>query len=107
MISFIKFYLNEPLPIIQIQTRTLPVNISDGIGKEVIMKVSTPVINNNNTFYTDSNGLEMMQRILNYRPSFQVNLSEIISGNYYPVYSAISIQDVNSKLKMTYKISFL
>ena len=63
-------------------------------GKEVIMKISTG-IQSDKTFYTDSNGREMMKRVYNKRgpsyPPLQVN--EPIAGNYYPVNSMISIDD--------------
>ena len=41
----------------------------------------------------------MQQRILNYRPSFNFSSFEQVSGNYYPINTAIAIQD--SKLQMT------
>lgn len=52
-------------------------------------------------FYTDSNGLEMVERILNHRDTYTVNLTEPIAGNYFPVYSAIYIEDPNSHQRMT------
>ncbi len=55
-------------------------------------------LDNNNTFYTDSNGLEMQQRILNYRPSFNFSSFEQTSGNYYPVNSAIAVVDEKAQL---------
>ena len=58
---------------------------------------------NDNTFYTDSNGLNMQKRVLNYRPTW--NISENyqdsntnISANYYPVTSAIALVDTNHKV---------
>ena len=43
-------------------------------------------------FYTDSNGLEMQKRNTK---------SDTIAGNFYPVGSAIYIEDPNTKLRMT------
>ena len=58
---------------------------------------------NNKTFYTDSNGLEMQKRILNYRPTWNIEENyknethiENITANFYPVTSAISMKDINS-----------
>lgn len=70
-------------------------------GMEVTVNFVSLDINNNNTFYTDSNGLEMQERILNYRPSFDYSSFETISGNYVPVNSAIAIVDPVTQLQMT------
>eukprot|EP00803_Ostreobium_quekettii_P003064 evm.model.scf_2855.2 EVM.evm.TU.scf_2855.2 scf_2855:6459-8487(+) len=40
------------------------------------------------TFYTDSNGREMLQRIKNVRQGFNYSVNEPVSGNYYPVTAA-------------------
>lgn len=74
---------------------------NDNQGREVTINWKASEIHNNNTFYTDSNGLEMQKRTLNYRPTFNFSSFEEVSGNYYPVISAISIVDENSKLQMT------
>ncbi len=55
-----------------------------------------PDINNAGVFYTDSNGLEMQKRVLNYRPTWDLTLKSgglNITANYYPVQTAIAIQD--------------
>lgn len=58
---------------------------------------------NDKTFYTDSNGLEMQKRILNYRPTWNIednyvddSQKEDITANYYPITSAISMKDKGS-----------
>ena len=58
---------------------------------------------NNGTFYTDANGLEMQKRKLNYRPTWDldIDLSEgsptaNTAANYYPITSAISMKDLAS-----------
>lgn len=58
-------------------------------------------MNNDNTFYTDSNGLEMQKRILNYRPTWDLITEEAVSANYYPVNQAIAIRDSDSSLQLT------
>lgn len=48
------------------------------------------------TLYTDSNGLGMQERVLNYRPSYDITIKDgglNITANYYPVVSAIAIRD--------------
>lgn len=64
----------------------------DGIGKEVISRFVTP-LESNGTFYTDSNGRQMLKRVRNYRPTWNLLLLEEVAGNYYPVTSKISIKD--------------
>ncbi len=70
-----------------------PIPISDGIGKEIISKYSTDITNTQDTFYTDSNGRQMMKRVRNYRPTWALNVTEPVAGNYYPVNSRMYIKD--------------
>ena len=60
---------------------------------EVVMRIGSQSIKNNQTFYTDSMGLEMQKRVLNYRPTWDLELIEPVAGNYYPVNSMIEIHD--------------
>jgi len=82
-----------------VDLNSLP-NVDDRIeGYEVIAEFALDGFKNNKTFYTDSNGLEMQERVLNYRPTWDfknTNLkdaNENITGNYYPVNSAVSMYD--------------
>ncbi|KAJ8675630.1 hypothetical protein QAD02_011416 [Eretmocerus hayati] len=77
-----------------------PIPIQDKIGKEIVTKYSSN-IKNNGEFYTDSNGREMLKRKLNYRPTWDLTLSETISGNYYPVTAKISIENQSDKLRLS------
>lgn len=54
----------------------------------------------NGVFYTDSNGREMLERKLNYRPTWDVDIQEPIAGNYYPVTSKISIKDGTKRVSV-------
>ena len=56
---------------------------------------------NNQTFYTDSNGLEEQVRILNYRPTWPLVVNQPVAGNYYPVNSHIGFIDQSSQRKVT------
>lgn len=69
-----------------------------GTGSEVTVNFLSFDIDNNNTFYTDSNGLEMQERILNYRPTWDWKGTQNISGNYYPVQTAMVIRDTQKNL---------
>jgi hypothetical protein len=76
-------------------------------GWEVVAQFQVEDFINNGTFYTDSNGLEMQKRILNYRPTWDlVNTNykdslENVTANYFPVQSAISMKDINSERMFT------
>ena len=55
-------------------------------GKEVTVNWKSLEIDNNSTFFTDSNALEMQKRILNKRPTWDsLETHENISSNYYPI----------------------
>lgn len=84
----------------EIETRIDSIPISDKVGKEVTLNFATN-FNNNNTFYTDSNGLEEQTRVLNYRPTWPLVVNEPTSGNYYPVNSHIGFKDIDSGRKLT------
>ena len=48
--------------------------IDDKIGKEVTLNFATNVMNHD-TFYTDSNGLEEQKRVLNFRPTWKLDVN--------------------------------
>jgi len=71
-------------------------------GYEVIAKWHVENFENNQTFYTDANGLEMQKRILNYRPTWDIqenynDSNENITANFYPIQQAISMKTVDEK----------
>lgn len=72
------------------------VPVADRIGKEITVNFYVEEIDNDKTFYTDSNGLEMQLRELNYRPmwKFVASSHHNVSVNYYPVTSAIVIREL-------------
>ena len=65
------------------------------IGHEVTVNFLAPEIDNTGVFYTDANGLAMQKQVLNYRPTWDLDLTanQNITANYYPVGSAIAIRD--------------
>jgi len=71
---------------------------SNDQGLEVTVNFLSLDIDNKDTFYTDSNALEMQKRVLNFRPTWTFSTSEKSSGNYYPINSAIAIVDEDKKL---------
>lgn len=90
--QIIKVYKNDP-SYIQFDWVVGPIDFSDG-GKEVISRFTTPLLNNG-TFFTDSNGREMLKRVRNFRPDYEYTNEQPVSGNYYPITSKITInQDI-------------
>ncbi|CAL1684554.1 unnamed protein product [Lasius platythorax] len=77
-----------------------PIPAKDKVGKEIVTRYSSN-LKTDNVFYTDSNGREMLKRVRNYRPTWDLELKEPISGNYYPVTSKISIKDEEKQLKLS------
>ncbi|XP_045462132.1 lysosomal alpha-mannosidase isoform X1 [Harmonia axyridis] len=69
-----------------------PLPSEDTFGKEVINRFQTD-LSTNATFYTDSNGREILKRVRNFRPTWKLDLEEPVSGNYYPVTSKILMRD--------------
>lgn len=77
-----------------------PIDIDDGIGKEVILLFSSD-LKSDSKFYTDSNGREILERKRDLRPTWKFNQSEKVSGNYYPVNSRIFLRDTIGKKQIT------
>ena len=75
-------------------------NFRDKIGKEIVTRYYSN-LNSSGEFYTDSNGREMLKRKRDYRPTWNVELEEQVSGNYYPITSKISLKDEESQLKLS------
>lgn len=44
------------------------------------------------TFYTDSNGREYLKRVRDFRPTWNLTVTEPVSGNYYPLTVGAYIQ---------------
>ena len=53
----------------------------------------TTDLNTKGTFYTDSNGRQMVKRIRDKRPTWNLNVTEPVAGNYYPINSRMYIKD--------------
>ena len=71
-------------------------------GKEVIVKYASS-IKSSGTFYTDSNGRELVKRQYNARgPSYPpLVINEPVAGNYYPVNNMIAIEDSTADVALT------
>ncbi|KAL4362664.1 hypothetical protein GQ457_04G014770 [Hibiscus cannabinus] len=76
-----------------------PIPIDDGIGKEVVTRISAPM-KTNKTFYTDSNGRDFLKRIRDYRKDWTLDVNEPVAGNYYPINLGIYMKDDNKELSL-------
>ncbi|KAH8282961.1 hypothetical protein KR054_011171, partial [Drosophila jambulina] len=76
-----------------------PIPADDKVGKEIVTRF-TSEISSNGKFYTDSNGREMLERERDAREDFHPDMSEDISGNYYPVTAQISLQDDEKRITL-------
>lgn len=74
-----------------------PIPVEDKIGKEIISRFETD-IKSNGVFYTDSNGRELLKRQRDHRETWDLELLEKISGNYYPITAKIAIEDEETRL---------
>jgi lysosomal alpha-mannosidase len=76
-----------------------PIPIDDNTGKEISSRFYTNM-KTNGIFYTDSNGREMLKRLRNHRPTWNVDLKEEIAGNYYPINTKVAIEDEEVRLSV-------
>ena len=74
-----------------------PIPVNDGIGKEIVFRIGTN-IDNKGVFFTDSNGREFMKRMRSSRSTWNFKEFQPVAGNYYPVNSAIYMEDCNTSL---------
>lgn len=77
---------------VEIEWTVGPIPVGDGIGKEIVSRVTTQ-IPSGGRFYTDSNGRQTLLRRRNFRPTWTLNVSEPVAGNYYPINSHIYVTD--------------
>ena len=50
--------------------------------------------------YTDSNGREMLERRKDLRPTWKLNQSEPVAGNYYPINTRMYIRDLQHQFTL-------
>ncbi|CAN0562218.1 unnamed protein product, partial [Ectocarpus sp. 12 AP-2014] len=62
-------------------------------GKEVISRFWAPSLASKGTFYTDSNGREFQRRVRNERPTWDLDVTQPVAGNYYPATAAVFLRD--------------
>ncbi|KAH8419560.1 hypothetical protein KR222_006062 [Zaprionus bogoriensis] len=74
-----------------------PIPNNDDTGREIVTRFKSGVASKG-TFYTDSNGREMLKRQRFEREYFSPDMTEPVSGNYYPVTARIAVQDDNKRV---------
>ncbi|CAG2111159.1 unnamed protein product, partial [Medioppia subpectinata] len=77
-----------------------PISVADMWGKEVVFRWQTN-LTTGGVFYTDSNGRQTMRRRRDYRPTYNLTITQPVSGNYYPVTNWIAIRDEKAGLQLT------
>lgn len=84
--------LNSGASAVESEFTVGPIPFHDGLGREVVSRWDTDLASQA-TWYTDSNGRDMMERIRNHRFSWEYNNTEPVAGNFVPVNSAIYLRD--------------
>jgi lysosomal alpha-mannosidase len=92
--------LHHSKPFLEIEYTLGTIDVGDGIGKEVIVKIVSD-LDSKTDFFTDANGREVEHRTLNFRPDWPLQVTQAVSGNYYPVNTRIFIQDQNQDEQLT------
>uniref|UniRef100_A0A0D9XHR0 Alpha-mannosidase n=1 Tax=Leersia perrieri TaxID=77586 RepID=A0A0D9XHR0_9ORYZ len=76
-----------------------PIPVDDGIGKEVVTRLTANMVTNS-TFYTDSNGRDFLKRVRNHRDDWDLQVTQPVAGNYYPVNQGIYVADGKYELSV-------
>jgi lysosomal alpha-mannosidase len=92
----VRLYADQPF--LEFEYTIGPIDISDNRGKEVITRYATRGFSTDSTWYTDSQGQEMQKRRYNYRPTWPLNVTEPVAGNYYPMNSAAFLRSGNAQI---------
>jgi len=93
----VSLYGSDPQVVFTYNVGSIP--IDDQIGKEVISRFESNV-DSFDAFYTDSNGREVLQRVKDYRPTWNYQVYEPVAGNYYPVNGVAYIKDSNRQISI-------
>ncbi|CAF4113363.1 unnamed protein product [Rotaria magnacalcarata] len=89
--------LFQGAPTVEVEWTVGPIPIDDDVGKEIVVRYDTD-IESASKYYTDANGRQVLERIRDYRPTWNYSVVENVSGNYYPINSRIWIKDGTRQL---------
>jgi len=70
-------------------------------GNELTINWHLEDFDNQGIFYTDSNSLEMIKRITDFRYSYTLQTTQKVVSNFYPVDSAIMAEDTTKSIQAT------
>ncbi|XP_058121282.1 lysosomal alpha-mannosidase-like [Anopheles ziemanni] len=76
-----------------------PIPIDDGTGKEIVSRFESDIASEG-VFWTDSNGREMLRRVRNKRETWELDLLEPVSGNYYPITAKLALEDDHFRMSL-------
>ncbi|KAJ0974238.1 hypothetical protein J5N97_016203 [Dioscorea zingiberensis] len=76
-----------------------PIPTDDGVGKEVITRLTANMATNK-IFYTDSNGRDFLKRVRDYREDWNLQVTQPVAGNYYPINLGMYLEDGKSELSV-------
>ncbi|KAJ1253946.1 hypothetical protein BS78_K147300 [Paspalum vaginatum] len=84
---------------VEVEYTVGPIPVDDDVGKEIITRLTANMVTNR-TFYTDSNGRDFLKRIRNYREDWDLQVTQPVAGNYYPVNLGVYIADGKYELSV-------
>ncbi|KAM7509321.1 hypothetical protein LguiA_019774 [Lonicera macranthoides] len=84
---------------VEVEFNIGPIPVDDGFGKEIATQIKTN-LKTNKTFYTDSNGRDFIKRVRDYREDWDLQVTEPIAGNYYPINLGIYVEDETTELSV-------
>nr|CCA13903.1 lysosomal alphamannosidase putative [Albugo laibachii Nc14] len=100
----IVYKLSDVDEFVEVEWTVGPIPIIDHQGKEVILRIDTKkAIQSNGKWYTDSNGLEFVERVRNYRATWNLTIhddQEFVAANYAPVTTGAYIKDKSIQLNV-------
>ncbi|XP_074649565.1 lysosomal alpha-mannosidase-like [Tubulanus polymorphus] len=85
---------------VEIEWTVGPIPISDGKGREVVNYFQSG-LKTHSMFYTDANGRETQTRRRNYRPTWTLQQTEPVAGNYYPINAYAYLKDEQANVQLT------
>ena len=95
LVQVVRLWADALLPSVEMEWTVGPVEIDDGVSREVVTRYTTDIANDGN-FYTDSNGREFQHRQYNKRQSYNWTVVSPIAANYYPITTGIGLNDTDT-----------